>query len=165
MSHRRFLKTHYQDVKELSKPLDDLVTVLSSSNELIDFQRLFFRFTLATTTALILAQPADFEDNEKNDLAGSFDHVSKNEYYAYGLTDPFLAYRPSQFLLACKNVKQYADGFVKRALQESGKERMETAQGSLIFVEDLFEELKNPTLVRDQLVNVSLAGQNITACF
>lgn len=161
---RPFLKTHYQDLRGFTKPLDDLVTAISSSCTVVDLQPLFFRFTLATTTALIFGVPIKFEDDVKNDFARSFDYASKISALRMRLVDFYWAYRPSGYTVACINVKEYADGFVKQALGESIIDTGEATQGRYAFVEDLYHELKDPALVRDQLVNVLLAGRDTTAC-
>ena len=161
---RPFLKNGYQDLRGFSKPLDDLVATLKSSQGVVDLQPLFFRFTLSTTTSLIFGQPIKFEDDNKNDFAGSFDYASKISSMRMRLVDFYWAYSPSRYITTCRNVKQYADGFVKRAIGESDKAERIVGQNRYAFVEDLYHELKDPVLVRDQLVNVLLAGRDTTAC-
>ena len=119
---------------------------------------------MATTTALIFGQPFEYEDGETNTFAESFDYASKISALRSRLVDFYWAYCPSRYKVACKNVKEFADGFVKQALVESSKGAREASQGRYAFVQDLYHELKDPVLVRDQLVNVLLAGRDTTAC-
>lgn len=162
------MKTHYQDLRGFAEPLENLVATLSSSSNagtVVDLQPLFFRFTLATTTALIFGQPLEsFDDLEKHNFASSFDYASMISSLRTRLMDIHWIYHPSRYRTACGNVKAYADGFVERALQERTKTTAEETSDSYTFVEDLCTEIEDPALIRDQLVNVLLAGRDTTAC-
>ncbi|KAL9613336.1 MAG: hypothetical protein Q9167_002097 [Letrouitia subvulpina] len=161
---RPFLKTHYQNLKGFDKPLDELAAAISSADGMVDLQPLFFRFTLATTTTLIFGQPIGSKDGQEDIFAENFDIASMISALRSRLVDFYWAYKPSRYTLACKNVKDYADGFVDRALGESDKNAGKDNDGRYAFVEDLYHELQDPILVRDQLVNVLLAGRDTTAC-
>lgn len=131
---------------------------------MVDLQPLFFRFTLATTTTLIFGQSIGSKDEPKDEFAENFDYASMISALRSRLVDFYWAYKPPRYTLACKNVKDYADGFVNRALGESSKRAGKGNDGRYAFVEDLYHELQDPVLVRDQLVNVLLAGRDTTAC-
>ena len=164
---RPFMKTHYQDLKGFAEPLDNIVTSLSSlsPDTVTDLQPLFFHFTLATTTALIFGQPLESSDNlEKYDFAASFNYTSLISSLRMRLIDFYWIYNPSQYRIACRNVKACADSFVERAVQNRKKSMTEKTSGLYTFVEDLCNEIEDPKLIRDQLVNVLLAGRDTTAC-
>ena len=162
---RPFLKNHYQDFKGFIKPLDDLLNSLSSSSHIVDLQPLFFRFTLATTTALIFGQPVEsFESADKDSFAASFDDASLISALRIRLVDFYWAYCPSRYKAACTNIKDYADGFVKQAISENNNSATQTSKDRYAFINDLHSELQDPVLVRDQLTNVLLAGRDTTAC-
>ena len=136
-----------------------------SPGTVVDLQPLFFRFTLATTTALIFGQPPEkLDDLEKHNFATSFDCASMISSLRTRLMDLHWIYHPSRYRTACSNVKAYADGFVDRALRGKLKTRAEEISDSYTFVGDLCTEIENPSLIRDQLVNVLLAGRDTTAC-
>ena len=164
---RPFLKTHYQDLEGFAEPLENLVASLSSlrPDTLTDLQPLFFHFTLATTTTLIFGQPLESSDHlEKYDFAASFNCSSLISSLRMRLMDFYWIYNPSQYRIACRNVKACADGIVERALQKKTKIMGEKTSGMYTFVEDLCTEIEDPKLIRDQLVNVLLAGRDTTAC-
>ena len=132
---------------------------------MVDLQPLFFRFTLATTTALIFGQPIEsFDDLDRHDFASSFDYASMISSLRTRLMDFHWIYHPSRYRIACSNVKTYADGFVERALLERTESSNKENSDSYTFIEDLFTEIQNPELIRDQLVNILLAGRDTTAC-
>lgn len=162
---RPFLKTHYQDLKGFQEPVNNILAKLSSSTGTIDLQPLFFQFTLATTTALIFGQPVESSDgDEQNSFASSFDHASWITTIRSRLTDFYWIYKPSHYRAACKNIQRFADGFVKRAVSASSEDKKEVASDRYAFIEDLYAAYKNTRLVRDQLINVLLAGRDTTAC-
>lgn len=81
------------------------------------------------------------------------------------LADVHWLYKPRKFLQACDVVKRYADHFVQKALQGTPEEEeSEEASDAREFIVELYKELKDSGLVRDQLVNVLLAGRDTTAC-
>lgn len=162
---RPFLKTHYQDLKGFQEPVQTLLTKLSSSSGVIDLQPLFFQFTLATTTALIFGQPVESSDDDQRDsFASSFDHASWITTLRSRLTDFYWIYNPSHYRAACKNIQKFADGFVTRALSASSEGEKEIGSDRYAFIDDLYAEYKDTRLVRDQLINVLLAGRDTTAC-
>ncbi|KAL9011866.1 MAG: hypothetical protein Q9173_003326 [Seirophora scorigena] len=162
---RPFLKTHYQDLKGFQEPVQTLLNKLSASSGVIDLQPLFFQFTLATTTALIFGQPVESSDGDQRDsFASSFDHASWITTLRSRLTDFYWIYNPSHYRTACKNVQEFADGFVTRALSASSEGKKELGSDRYAFIDDLYAEYKDTSLVRDQLINVLLAGRDTTAC-
>lgn len=162
---RPFLKTHYQDLKGFQEPVRNLLAKLSSSSGVIDLQPLFFQFTLATTTALIFGQPVESSDDDQQDsFARSFDHASWTTTLRSRLTDLYWVYRPSHYRAACRKVQEFADGFVRRALSAASEGKKEEASDRYAFIEDLHADYNDTRLVRDQLINVLLAGRDTTAC-
>jgi hypothetical protein len=61
-------------------------------------------------------------------------------------------------------VKKYANHFVSQALKAQKQQGQEAISGKYALILDLYNELKDPALVRDQLVNVLIAGRDTTAC-
>ncbi len=164
MLRRPFLKTRYQDLRGFSEHADKLIAKLSPSSGVVDLQPLFFAFTLATTTALIFGQSVEtFENDEQDSFASSFDYASLISSLRVRLQDLYWAYNPSRYRAACGRIKIFADGFVQRAMQEKAG-ATETESEGYAFIRELYEELRDPALVRDQLVNVLLAGRDTTAC-
>lgn len=164
---RPLTRMGYQDLKGFSEHVDDLISGLSALSDherIVDLQPMFFRLTLATTTALIFGQPVkSFDGEEQNTFSSSFDYASLTTALRLRLSGLYWAYTPSKYRTACENVKRYALDFVNQALNH-GKENSESAQGKYAFIEDLYEELHDSSLVRDQLVHVLLAGRDTTAC-
>ena len=162
---RPFSKSEYQDVQNFDEPIENLIASLSSSSGIIDLQPLFFKFTLSTTTSLIFGQPADtFSVAEQETFARCFDHASFISSYRVRLQYLYWTYSPSRFRNACSAVKAYASIFVSRALRDRSEGVDSGDQGQYAFIQELFDDLKDPKLVRDQLTNVLLAGRCALSC-
>ncbi|KAL9066240.1 MAG: hypothetical protein Q9161_007697 [Pseudevernia consocians] len=157
-----FLKSHYQDLKGFSEHIDSLVAGLFSSSGVVDLQPYLFRFTLATTTALIFGQSVDGLEEAQQKFAKDFDYASMISSLRTRLQDFYWAYSPSRYKAACRGIKEFANVFVKQALQE--KNRIGPDSDRYAFIQDLYDKMQDPILVRDQLVNVLLAGRDTTAC-
>ena len=164
---RPFMRMQYQNLKGFTEHINDLISSLSATSvkeKVIDLQPLFFRFTLATTTALIFGQPVkSFDNEEQHAFASSFDYASLISATRMRLSELYWAYTPSKYRKACQTVKHYALNFVDQALAHKKDDR-QGGEGNYAFIEDLYDELRDPILVRDQLVHILIAGRDTTAC-
>ncbi|KAL8825522.1 MAG: hypothetical protein Q9170_007757 [Blastenia crenularia] len=162
---RQFVRINYKDLSTFDRHVDDLVAGLSSSEDVIDLQPAFFRFTLATTTALIFGENVSrLADKEHDKFADSFDYASMISAIRLRLADLEWAYKPKAFRKACDVVKNYAGHFVNEALKHGDcSDNIPKVDGQAL-IRDLYEELQDADLVRDQLVHVLIAGRDTTAC-
>ncbi|KAL8731008.1 MAG: hypothetical protein Q9166_003659 [cf. Caloplaca sp. 2 TL-2023] len=159
MLRRPFVKMHYQNLTGFGEHIDDLIVNLQRCTGIIDLQPYFFRFTLATTTALIFGQPIkDYENGMQHKFASSFDYASLVSAFRIRLADFYWAYNPAGFGQSCTAVKEYASSFVEQAMNDRNDDTKVTDE-KYAFIQDLYEEYKDPVLVRDQLVNVLIAGR------
>ena len=159
---RPFLKSHYQDLSGFREHTDRLITGLSSCSGVVDLQPFFFRSTLATTTALIFGQSATGLEDAQQKFAQDFDYASKISSIRTRLQNFYWAYSPARYKAACRGIKEFASIFVKQALEEKNITGPDSDRYA--FIQDLYDEMQDPILVRDQLVNVLLAGRDTTAC-
>ena len=165
MLRRQFVRMQYQSLQGFGEHTNDLIDGLRRhTGTAVDLQPFFFRFTLATTTALIFGSPVkDGQSETQNAFASNFDYTSLITAIRMRLADFYWAYTPSKYIAACDSIKAYADGFIKQALEEKNEEGL-SKESNFAFIKDLFDEYKNPVLVRDQLLNVLIAGRDTTAC-
>lgn len=162
---RQFVRMQYQNLKGFGEHVDNLVASLSLTSGIVDLQPFFFQFTLATTTALIFGQPAgSFKGEELESFASNFDHASTICASRIRLADFYWAYTPSSYSKACGIVKRFVRGFVEQALEVKKDDMLREESNRYAFIHDLYDELKDADLVRDQLVNVLIAGRDTTAC-
>ena len=162
---RPFLKAHYQDLKGFLRLINCIVISQLPISGTVDLQPFFSQYTLATTTELLFGQLMnDLEMEEQTTFVNSFNHASFISSLRMRLVDFYWLYQPQSYNSACINVKKYADKIVQRALKQRIGENSKHCTENYGFIEDLYLELQDPVLVRDQLVNVLLAGRDTTAC-
>jgi len=144
----------------------DLLSGLASAgNGPVDLQPFFFRFTLATTTDLLFGEPVGtLGDDVQDTFANNFDYAAMICAFRLRLADFHWLYKTKKFKNACGVVKQYANHFVAQALKYKEENGDLSAIEKYPFILDLYKELNDSALVRDQLVNVLIAGRDTTAC-
>ena len=165
MLRRQFARIDFKNLNTFDKHVNDLVTGLQPLTGVVDLQQFFFQFTLATTTAVIFGETVDdLEDEDRNIFANSFDYASRISAIRLRLADLQWLYTPTKFTQACDSVKRYATHFVTKALNyKDGVSSSQSSEGIALIL-DLHQELKDPLLVRDQLIHVLMAGRDTTAC-
>jgi cytochrome P450 len=162
---RQFVRIHHQDLEVFDEHVEDLIFNLRSASGLVDLQPHLFRFTLATTTALIFGEPVFALPGEQtHTFEKAFDYASYISAIRLRLADLEWVWKPAKFRTACAVVKKYAAHFVQLALEDMKNNGEEAASKKHAFILDLYKELQDPVLVRDQLVHVLIAGRDTTAC-
>lgn len=148
------------------KHAQHLVRRLSSeSSSTIDLQPHLFTFTLSTTTELIFGESSDtLSAPSQETFSTHFDYAASVSATKLRLGNFHWLYNPKGFTKSCAAVKNYADYFVKRALDSLDRNGEHVAIAEYPFILDLYRQLCDQVLVRDQLVNVLLAGRDTTAC-
>ncbi|KAF2730157.1 cytochrome P450 [Polyplosphaeria fusca] len=163
---RQFVRIQYQKLDVFDNHVNELLNGLASAPDtIVDMQPYFFRFTLATTTDLLFGETEGVLTNDVEDaFASSFDYASLISAIRLRLADLHFLYKPKKFRNACGVIKSYADHFVSRALKTLEQEGEEIALSRYPFILDLYNDMKDAKLVRDQLMHVLIAGRDTTAC-
>lgn len=164
----QFIRSHYRDLDFFREHVDNLISLIPTDGSRIDLQPLFFKFTLDTTTALLFGNSVYSlrEDRSKDvrDFEKSFDIAQRYLVKRYRLLDLYWLIGGRQFWQACKSVHAFAD----RIAEEGLKTLREDDQGKpdrYLFLDALAEDSQlDKTVIRDQLLNILLAGRDTTAC-
>ena len=155
----QFVRMQYQNLEGFREHVENLIGTLSNSAGVVDLQPLFYRLTLDTTIAMILGQSVESFKHEIGDLfSRSFNKASLVTATRVRLGDLYWLYAPKGFFSACRTVKVYTEQFVKDALQHNHDKPKEST-----FINNLQSEHQDIHLVRDQVINVLIAGRDTTA--
>ena len=142
-----------------------------STNKFIDLQPLFFRFTFDTTTFLLFGRSMNSLQATSTQDAASAKEAEFSE--AFRISQDFLVRRGrlgnlywliggKEFQKQCSIVHRFIDEAVQEALSveyQDGK-----AADVHSFLDALTQITRDPKILRDQLLNVMLAGRDTTAC-
>lgn len=166
----QFTSNRYQNFEEIKKCVEELLKQVPV-NGAVDLQPLFFQLTLDTTTFLLFGETtSSLASQEVSGLASDFGKAFNigQEYLSHrGRLGPFywLANTPV-FRRACKTSHDYIDTAIERALVASGENGVKPANSSeqYVFIDALLRETRDKKALRDQCLNVLLAGRDTTAC-
>lgn len=144
------MRIRHQGLEPFDKHVEDLIYNLRLIGVLVDLQPHLFRFTLATTTALIFGEPVlDLPGEETATFEEAFDYASYTSAIRLRLADLEWIWKPAKFKTACTVVKKYASHFVQVALEDMEINGEEAASEKHAFILDLYKELQDQNLVRD----------------
>ncbi|KAK0115644.1 hypothetical protein ONS96_014091 [Cadophora gregata f. sp. sojae] len=111
---------------------------------------------------MILGQPVESFEHEIGDLfSKAFDQASLVTGTRARLGGLYFLYRPTGFLKACGTIKNYTFQFVVDALQRDMQNPGDSKSSS--FISELQRENQDLQIVRDQALNVLIAGRDTTA--
>jgi cytochrome P450 len=133
----------------------------------VDLQPFFFCLTLDSATALLFGRSVYSlranidQDAENRDFAESFNIAQEGLAKRFRLAPFHFVYNPSSFRRACQKVHR----FVERYIQERNvKAKEDYDDQTSFFIDRISQESASQTDIRDQLLNVLLAGRDTTAC-
>lgn len=158
----------YQNMDVFREHVDNLLECLYVAEGTIDLQPLFFKLTLDTTTALLLGRSVyslraeEVTDTGNKAFAENFDIAQGGLAKRFRLAPWHSLYRPSQFRRSCSIVHQFMDDYISERGVENGKGNGQELPES--FIDQLAQESGNHEMLRDQLLNILLAGRDTTAC-
>jgi cytochrome P450 len=141
----------------------------------IDIQTLFFRLTLDSATEFLFGESVESQlaylepSAEDNDFVYAFERSQWYLTKASHFGDLWWMAHNKEFRKLCGKVHAFADRFVKIALNQEKKEKVEEQKPSekekYVFLEALAAQTQDPIELRNQLLNILLAGRDTTASF
>lgn len=165
VSHTQALEKHVQNLfRHIKKHQGDV----------FDLQEYFYRFTVDTSTEFLFGQSVyglldetigEYRDEEfegQFKFYEAFNRVQEIMATRVMLQKMYMIYNPNDFKENTKIVHNFADYYVNKALNMSEAE-LEKASDGYIFLYELVKETRNPQVLRDQLLNIMIAGRDTTA--
>src|SRR5262249_37830566 len=102
---------------------------------------------------------------ENREFAESFNIAQEGLAKRFRLAPFHFVYNPPAFRRACRNVHQFVEKYIReRGLMNTGTRVEETDNPASWFIDQVAEESATVVDLRDQLLNVLLAGRDTTAC-
>ena len=163
--HKTEYFTHIQDaVSNLLARVTD-----EAMKDVVDLQPLFFLLTLDVTTAAVLGRSTNSLQDQGSKLglqfANAFDQGQHYLAIRGRLGDFYWVLGGKKFRDACKFVHNFVDSIVQDSLsRKQCSDEEETKEEGYLFIDALIRETRDARAIRDQLVNILLAGRDTTAC-
>lgn len=103
---------------------------------------------------------------QESEFANAFDFAQEYLARRGRLGDMYWLYNDRKFDDACKICHGFVDRAVARALEASAAKRSQAGEDGrgYVFIEALVQQPQDPIVLRDQCLNVLLAGRDTTGC-
>lgn len=170
---KQFARGKYQHLdRSFGEHVDNLISCIPGKG-VVDLQPLFFGLTLDAATALLFGRSvyslrSSIDQDASNKLfAKSFNIAQEGLAKRFRLAPFHWVYNPPSFRRACRDVHEFVEKYIReRGLMDKKHEtEAKTERDSMSwFVDEVAAESATEASLRDQLLNILLAGRDTTAC-
>ncbi|XXH01639.1 hypothetical protein Hte_007999 [Hypoxylon texense] len=163
---RQFVRVAKQIPQAFTESVEELVSGIEEAtvDGRVDLKPFMYEFTLSTTTKLLFGEPhSSMPKKDREAVRDNYDHAAFGCAIRTRLADAAFLYNPAKFRKACKDVRKWASFFVEKAIKYKEEFGEEAAAEKYAFIIDLWKEMQDLELVRDQLLHVLVAGRDSTA--
>ncbi|KAJ5376140.1 hypothetical protein N7509_013026 [Penicillium cosmopolitanum] len=177
MLRPQFARDQVADLSMLDDHISHLIDLIPKDRSAFDIQRLFFLLTLDSATHFLFGEsvgcmlpPSEttgvLEKSAVRNAQGFADAFTTAQDYlaarsrAQGL---YWLVNPKEFREANRRVHEVVDHYVNVALERKRNPETKQGDGRYIFLEALAAETDNPKMLRDNMLNILLAGRDTTA--
>ncbi|KAG5357117.1 Cytochrome P450 52A13 [Yarrowia sp. C11] len=174
MLRPQFARDQVSDVEMIEEHIQYMTSRIPKDGSAFDAQELFFNLTLDTATEFLFGQsvgsqtvvtnptavPTDMPVHLRKSFQEDFNTAQEHLGQRARLQFLYWAWRPRELYSSGERVHAFVDHYVKKALEESEKH---VDDGKYVFLRELAKETKDPIVLRDQALNILLAGRDTTA--
>ncbi|KAE8378007.1 cytochrome P450 alkane hydroxylase [Aspergillus bertholletiae] len=164
-----FKKAQLLDLSLIETHVQHLISHIPRKTP-IDLQPLFFQLTIDSVTEFLLGESVNSlgkqDQPESNDFGAQFDLAQDGLSTRFRLGPLRGFYRKKQFSDACRFCHEYVDQYVQRALDRHRRGTLDVEKEnnvSYVFLDELVKETNDPLVLRNELMNILLAGRDTTA--
>jgi cytochrome P450 len=175
-AHRRamirpnFNKHQVASLGMFERHFGQLLALLPRDGTTIDLQKLFFSMTLDSATEFLFGQSVGAQGaghgSEADRFQRAFDFAQHQMPDRNRLGVMNVLIPNAKFKAACKVVHAWADRYIEQWLshRDSEKTRKSTSGNSnYVCLETIADQVRDPRQLRDEMLNVLLAGRDTTA--
>ena len=162
----QFSYKQYENLEIFKETVDDLIDVLPKDGRVVDLFPFFNRLTLDTTTAFLFGESAQSlkapESTGEQVFADAYkiglDIVAQRFRIPFG----YKLLRRKELQDACNVVHGFADRIIERNL--SRDREADAKSFKYVFLDNMAESIPDRRALRDQIINILIAGRDTTAC-
>ncbi|KAH0542844.1 hypothetical protein FGG08_002798 [Glutinoglossum americanum] len=174
MVRPNFSRNQVADLDTFETHIRNLIAHIPRDGSTVNLQDLFFCLTLDSATEFLFGHSVGSlvpeGSSEGRAFAEAFDYSQTATTKRIRLGKFLFTYRDKKYTQSCKVVHDFANNFVQRALKyreslnpEKALESGGKTKERYVFLNELAKQTDNPKEIRDQLLNILLAGRDTTA--
>ncbi|KAL4923321.1 cytochrome P450 [Aspergillus undulatus] len=175
MVRPNFVKEQVAHLEVFEDLMDDLFALIPTDGSTVDLQDLFFGFTIDSATEFLCGHSVHSLKKRRSQVADNERNFAKAFDYAQDNIGRNMRYGPLMFLNrdpkaveARRVCREMVDQFVDKAMiarekYDEEKASDETAERRYMFLYGLARQTGDRTRIRDELMNILLAGRDTTA--
>ena len=168
---KQFVHVQYQNLECFDEHVSNLVACLHSGGT-IDLQPLFFNLTMDVATALLFGRSVYSlragidQGSENRQFAENFNIAQEGLAKRFRLAPFHFVYNPKSFREACRSVHEFVENYIREAglMKDELSENKKDDDSASWFIRQVAQQSASEVELRDQLLNVLLAGRDTTAC-
>ncbi|THC94053.1 hypothetical protein EYZ11_006462 [Aspergillus tanneri] len=164
-----FKKAQLLDLSLIETHVQHLISHIPRKTT-VDLQPLFFQLTIDSVTEFLLGESVNSlgtdVQTKSDDFGTQFDLAQDGLTTRFRLGPLRGLYRNKLFSQACRFCHSYVDQYVKRALDRRQRGTLDAEKEnnvSYVFLDELAKETDDPLVLRNELMNILLAGRDTTA--
>lgn len=168
-----FTRSQVADLETFESHIQQLIAKIPRDGATVDLQTLFFQLTLDSATEFLFGESVNSltspDDSEQQQFGAAFD-LAQSQLGTRSRMGKFLFFmRDSEFDNSCAVVHNFVDKIVDKALEKTQPKDVEKAiEGKdgadrYVFLMEMAKATRDPKQLRDELLNILLAGRDTTA--
>ncbi|KAE8453474.1 hypothetical protein EG329_010335 [Mollisiaceae sp. DMI_Dod_QoI] len=168
-----FTKAQVADLDTFESHIQKLISKIPRDGSTVDLQTLFFQLTLDSATEFLFGESVNsltsLEGSEQEIFGRSFDHAQSRLGNRSRLGKLVHLFRDKEFDQACKIVHRFVDNIILKALERTQPRDAEKSidgkgdKERYVFLTEMLKSTRDPKQLRDELLNILLAGRDTTA--
>lgn len=169
-----FNKAHLANFESAEKHFQHLVAKVPTDGSTVDLQPLFFNMTLDSATEFLFGVSVESqlaaEGSESEKFSHAFDYAQFRVQHRNRVGRLASLVPDPKFKAACKTVHAFADRYVAKTLENRDQEKSPLVdiekvgeRERYIFLNEVAKETSDPKQLRDEMLNILLAGRDTTA--
>lgn len=167
----QFMETRTRSFPFIQEGVEELLSLIGESDgktDVVNLQPLFFQLTINTTLAILCGHSATGSDGHSFstnlEFAKAFDYAQSQLKLRSRLGPFYWAIDGPKFRRCCRVIREFAGDVVQRALEDRENNKLNGQPERYVFLEGLIASTQDPIVLRDQLINILIAGRDTTAC-
>jgi cytochrome P450 len=168
-----FTRAQVADLNSFEIHIQQFISKIPRDGSTVDLQPLFFRLTLDTATEFLFGESVrslnSTEGSEEDHFQQAYDFAQSRLANRGRLGKLIYLYRDKEFDAACKTVHQFVDKIIFRSLEKlHPRDAEKSIDGNgqperYVFLTEMLKSTTDPKQLRDELLNILLAGRDTTA--